>query len=167
MQAGIAIEDRLKKRLAELFDRYGRETTELAYLLTGDRDLAQDVSQEAFVRLFGRFAHLRNPEATRSYLRRTVVNQVRSHFRRRRTERRYLEAQPPPLAVEEPALAEGNETLALFHSLPTNQRAAVLLRFYFDLSEQQTAQILDVTPKAVNGLVRRGLNSLRGMSDDE
>ena len=50
-------------RLAELFIRHGHDAIRLAYLLTGDRLLAEDLVQEAFVRLAGRFADLRDPDA--------------------------------------------------------------------------------------------------------
>ena len=63
----------------------------LAYLLTGDRYLAEDLVQEAFVRVAGRFRHLRDAGAFEGYLRRTVVNLFTSQLRRRRVERAYLE----------------------------------------------------------------------------
>src|SRR5437588_903733 len=78
-------------RLAELYVRHAAEATRLAYMLTGDRQLAEDLVQEAFVRLAGRLVHLRDPGAFDAYLRRTVVNLANSHFRRRKVERTYLE----------------------------------------------------------------------------
>src|SRR6266576_4362892 len=78
-------------RLAELYVRHAAEATRLAYLLTGDRQLAEDLVQDAFVKLAGRLVHLRDPGAFHAYLRRTVVNLSNSHFRRRKVERAYLE----------------------------------------------------------------------------
>src|SRR5204862_4558039 len=78
-------------RLAELYVRHSAEATRLAYMLTGDRALAEDLAQDAFVRLAGRLVHLRDPGAFHAYLRRTVVNLSNSHFRRRKVERAYLE----------------------------------------------------------------------------
>lgn len=78
-------------RLAALYEAHAPEAARLAYLLTGDRALAEDVVHQAFVRLLGRFRDLRHPEAFRAYLRTTVVNMTRSHFRRRRVERAYVE----------------------------------------------------------------------------
>src|SRR5205085_4399679 len=77
-------------RLGELYVRHADDAVRLAYLLTGDRALAEDVVQDAFVRLAGRLVHLRDPAAFPAYLRRTVVNLTNSHFRRKRVERSYL-----------------------------------------------------------------------------
>src|SRR5881397_754394 len=79
-----------KAGLDELYARHAAEAESLAYLLTGDPYLAEDVAQEAFIRLAGRFRHLRNPDAFGAYLRKTVVNLCRAHFRRARVERAYL-----------------------------------------------------------------------------
>src|SRR5438045_7060440 len=78
-------------RLGELYLRHADSAVRLAYLLTGDHALAEDLVQDAFVRLAGRLVHLRDPGAFEAYLRRTVVNLSHSHFRRRKVERVYLE----------------------------------------------------------------------------
>src|SRR5213080_2978600 len=78
-------------RLGELYLRHADAAVRLAYLLTGDRALAEDLVQDAFVRLAGRLVHLRDPGAFDAYLRQTVVNLSRSHFRRKKVERAYLE----------------------------------------------------------------------------
>src|ERR687887_372587 len=78
-------------RLGELYLRHADGAVRLAYLLTGDMALAEDLVQDAFVRLAGRLVHLRDPGAFDAYLRKTVVNLSRSHFRRRRVERAYVE----------------------------------------------------------------------------
>src|SRR5213082_131880 len=78
-------------RLGELYLQHADDAVRLAYLLTGDRQLAEDLVQDAFVRLAGRLVHLRDPGAFDAYLRRTVVNLSNSHFRRRKVERSYLE----------------------------------------------------------------------------
>src|SRR5919108_928004 len=77
-------------RLGELYLRHADEAVRLAYLLTGDRALAEDIVQDAFVRLAGRLVHLRDQSAFPAYLRRTVVNLANSHYRRKRVERAYL-----------------------------------------------------------------------------
>src|SRR2546425_13079151 len=85
-------------RLGALYVTHAPDALRLGYLLTGDRTLAEDLAQEAFVRMFGRFRDLRNPDAFGAYLRKTVVNLSRSHFRRVRVERAYVqrEAGAPP-----------------------------------------------------------------------
>src|SRR5262249_34739970 len=74
-------------RLEVLYLRHGPEALKLAYLLTGDRELSEDIAQEAFVRVARRLTGLRNADSFRWYLRRTVVNLANSHLRRRRVER--------------------------------------------------------------------------------
>src|SRR5688572_9647169 len=77
--------------LGDLYVLHAPEGIRLAFLLTGDRTLAEDLVQEAFARLVGRLRHLRDPYAFGAYLRRTIVNLATSHFRRRRVERAYLD----------------------------------------------------------------------------
>ena len=59
-----------RSRLAEVYVRHAPEGIRLAYLLTGDRALAEDLVQEAFVRFVGRLQFVRNPDAFEAYLRR-------------------------------------------------------------------------------------------------
>ncbi|HXJ66849.1 MAG TPA: sigma factor, partial [Actinomycetota bacterium] len=76
--------------LEQLYVRHADRAIRVAYLLTGDRALAEDLVQEAFLKLAGRFLHVRNAAAFESYLRRTVVNLANSHHRRLRSERTKL-----------------------------------------------------------------------------
>ena len=84
----------------------------LAYLLTGDRDVAEDLVQDAFVRLSGRFVHLRDPRAFPAYLQRTIVNLARSRLRRLRVERSYVRSQAPPARGADPPEIEEADRLA-------------------------------------------------------
>jgi RNA polymerase sigma-70 factor (sigma-E family) len=158
-------------RLGELYLRYADDATRLAYLLTGDRALAEDLAQDAFVRLAGRLAHLRDEGAFEAYLRRTVVNLSRSYYRRRKVERAYLERHPPATPNAEAPAADPGERDALWRALaalPQRQRAALVLRFYEDLSERQIADVLRCPVGTVKSLVSRGLSTLRtGMESEE
>jgi RNA polymerase sigma-70 factor (sigma-E family) len=151
-------------RLAELYARHAGDAVRLAFLLTGDRALAEDLAQEAFVRLAGRFRDLRNPAAFPWYLRRTVVNLTRSHFRRARVERAYLATRAGERAPahDPPEPGEREELWRALLELPERQRAAIVLRFYEDLSESQTAEILACPVGTVKSLVSRGMERLRG-----
>ncbi len=159
--------------LADLYGAYAPEAIRLAYLLTGDRFLAEDLVQDAFVRVTGRFQHLRKPESFEAYLRRTVVNLSRNHWRRRLVERKYLVRERSSKAPEWTAPPNTEEQDALWTALqrlPHRQRAAVALRYYEDLSEQQVADVLGCSAQAVKSLVARGMESLRAQietrSDD-
>jgi RNA polymerase sigma-70 factor (sigma-E family) len=150
-------------RLAELYARHAPDATRLAYLLTGDGALAQDLVQDAFIRLGGRLAHLRRPEAFEAYLRRTIVNLARMHFRRKRLERAWLRREAG--LRREPAQGPDPWTRSALRDallrLPQRQRTAVVLRFYLDLSERRTATLLGCRPGTAASLVSRALARLR------
>src|SRR5215211_4185241 len=132
-----------RSTLGDLYVRHAPEGIRLAFLLTGDRALAEDLVQDAFSRLIGRLRHLRDQGAFGAYLRRTIVNLATSHFRHRQVERAYLERLGGIHAVEASPNEELDEKMhqALLR-LPERQRAAMVLRFYEDLSDVQTAEIL-------------------------
>jgi RNA polymerase sigma-70 factor (sigma-E family) len=149
-------------RLGELYASNAPDAVRLAYLLTGDRALAEDLVHEAFVRLFGRFRDLRHPDAFGSYLRTTVVNLARSHFRRRRVERDYVDRAGSEQEVAQEADFEGREAMwRALQGLRPRQRAAIVLRYYEDLTEAQTAEVLGCAVGTVKSLVSRGLDELR------
>ena len=150
-------------RLAELYTRHAAEAIRLAYFLTGDRLLAEDLVQDAFVKLAGRLVHLRDPGAFDAYLRRTVVNLANSHFRRRQVEREYLRhsATEPAAVANAPDTDRRHELWTDLQRLPARQRAAIVLRIYEDLPEARVAEILGCRPGTVRSLVSRGLAQLR------
>jgi RNA polymerase sigma-70 factor (sigma-E family) len=153
---------RIARRLAELYAQHGPGAARLAYLLTGDHGTAEDLVQEAFVRVFGRFRDLRDPGSFEWYLRRTIVNLSNSHFRRLRTEREYLRRRrvEPPLPSM-PDVEARDEMWQVLQRLPQRQRAAIVLRFYEDLSEAATAEVLGCPVGTLKSLVSRGLARLR------
>jgi RNA polymerase sigma-70 factor (sigma-E family) len=154
-------------RLGELYREHAEQAMRLAYLLTGDRVLAEDLVQEAFVRVAGRFAHLRDPDAFGAYLRRSVVNLANSHFRRRRVERAYLSRATSDSSIGAgigPAGPSVEDRDQLWHALgrlPQRQRAAIVLRYYEDLSEARIAELLRCRPGTVKSLLSRGLEAMR------
>jgi len=153
-------------KLAELYVRYADGAVRLAYLTTGDLALAEDLVQDAFVRLAGRLVHLRDPGAFEAYLRRTVVNLSRSHFRRKKVERAYLARAGEAIELRDGVLAGGSieDRDALWQALQqlsSRQRVAIVLRFYEDLPEREIAEILKCRPGTVKSLVSRGLETMR------
>jgi RNA polymerase sigma-70 factor (sigma-E family) len=130
------------------------EMVRLAALLTGSSEIAQDLVQDAFVRLHGQWSRVHEP---RAYLRRAVVNACHSHHRRRRVERRYASTAD---AVANATL-EANELADALDALPHRQRAAIVLRFYADLSDIDIAAALRCRPGTVASLIHRGLEQLR------
>jgi RNA polymerase sigma-70 factor (sigma-E family) len=160
----MALEKRRPPRLAVLYAEHAPAAARLAYLLVGDRHLAEDIVQEAFVRVAGRLWALRDPGAFNAYLRRTVLNLARGHMRKKERERRYLDQwahsgrrpqeDPPDSAVRD-------ELDRALGRLTMRQRTALVLRYYEDLSERQTAELLGCPVGTVKSLVARGLEALR------
>jgi RNA polymerase sigma-70 factor (sigma-E family) len=154
-------------RLEELYRTHGRDALRLAYLLTGDRALAEDLAQDAFVKVFGRFHDLRNRDAFWWYLRRTIVNLSKSHFRRRRVERAWLARQHVDETHADPDVDERERLRVALRSLRPEQRAAIVLRYFEDLSEADTAQALGVAVGTVKSMVSRGMERLRKELEDD
>lgn len=163
MGTDIVVTQRFRAGFFELYEAHADRAKRLAYLLTGDAELAEDLVQEAFVKLAGTFRGLRRPEAFGAYLRTTIVNLTRSHFRHLRSERSYLERERarPARHVEQPDVASRTDLRSALAALPYRQRAAVVLRYYEDLSERQAADTLGLSLPALKSLVNRGMENLR------
>lgn len=157
------------KGLAELYERNAPGAIRLAYLITSDPDLAQDIAQEAFVRVAGRFAHLRSPDAFDSYLRRTVVNLCNSHFRHQRVVRAALdrEGNLATRMIDDPDVGLREELRSALRHLPARQRTALVLHYYEDLSEEQLADAMRCSISAARALVSRGKQTLRTLIGSE
>jgi RNA polymerase sigma-70 factor (sigma-E family) len=157
------------KDLRALYELHAAEAGRLAYMLTGDRHLAEDVVHEAFIRAGVRLAHLRKADSFPAYLRRAIVNLCRSHWRRESVRRAFLQRAEPPVPVHQPDLAQRSEVTAALQRLSSRQRTAVVLRYYEDLTEEQTADMLGCSTAAVKSLLHRAKSALReelGGADD-
>ena len=150
-------------RIAEAYAAYAPGALRAAYFLVGDREVAHDLVQDAFVRIMGRFGSTRQPEKFQAYLNRTLVNLSRSYLRRRGLERRFLQVMPAD-AVTDPA--RDDEMWQALRDLPHRQCTALVLRYYMDLSEQQAADAMGCSERALNSLVTRGLSNLRRQLGD-
>lgn len=142
-------------RLGELYRLHAPAGKRLAYLLTGDAHLAEDLVQEAFVRMAGRLMHLRREEAFPGYMRTTIVNLARGHFRKRKAEPEMIEA------ASTPAYEESESLRRALLALPYRQRAALVLRYYLDLPDEETATVLGCARATVRSLIARGAEALR------
>ena len=149
-------------RLAGLYEAHVGRAIALATLLTGDRAIAEDIAHDAFLRVAGRFRDLRDPGAFGPYLRTTVVNMCRARVRRLERERVLLRSQTRPDAIEPDTRAEDrDEVWSFIVALPYRQRAALVLRYWEDLSEEEIGQALRCSPRAVNALLSRARAALR------
>lgn len=154
-------------RLADLFRAESARAVRLAYLLTGERQLAEDLAQEAFLRVASRLRAV-DPDAFAAYYRRTLVNLVRSHYRHTRVRRRYADrieadARRAREAAEQASSPDERDDRLwnALSALPSGQREAIVCRYYLDMSEQQTAETLGVRPGTVKSATSRGLQALR------
>lgn len=144
-------------RLEALYRREQRDLVRLAHLLLGDGARAEELVQDAFVRLL---PHLEGNASPGGYLRTIVVNLCRDEQRRAVRARRHLDARPvsaPPPGIPERSTA----VWMALQGLPARQREALSLRFYADLPTDDIARILDVRPATVRSLVHRGLATLK------
>lgn len=155
-----------RARFEELYAAQSADALRVAFLLVGDSFHAEDIVQEAFVRVLGRFGDVRKPDALRTYLLRTVVNLSKNHFRRRALEVRHLHDTDALTGLPSLSAPESRQDLlTALRRLPERQRAAVVLRYCEDFSLQQTADVLGTSAKAIKSLVTRGLKSLREARD--
>jgi RNA polymerase sigma-70 factor (sigma-E family) len=151
----------LSSVIADLYRAQMPAATRLAYLLTGDRAAAEDVAQDAFLRAASRLGSLRDEAAFPAYLHRAVVNGARNRARRLSLERRHAVTAPDVAPYALPDLATRDGLWHALQRLPHRQRAALVLRFYLDLSEAEVAARLGCRPGTVKSAVARGLAALR------
>lgn len=164
MDAEVVLDGVRADRMQRLYARFAPRAGRVAYLLTGDHDLAEDLAQEAFVRAFARIKRLRDPNAFGSYMTAVVVNLTRKHWRKLSHERAYLAREAPAQTrrhVEMPDVAARDDLLTALRKLPYEQRAAIVLRFFEDLTEREAAAVLGCRPGTVKSRVSRGLEALR------
>lgn len=140
--------------VADLFAAEYAGMVRLAHLMTGSNEAAEELVQESFVKVMHRWHAVRDPGG---YLRTTVVNACRSWHRRRMVEQRHGSAQARPEARRDAP----HEMADALEALSPRQRAAVVLRYYADLSEPEIAEALGCRRGTVKSLLHRGLATLR------
>ena len=133
-----------------------------AYLMVGDHQLAQDLLQEALVKTLIAWPRLRDQANVDAYTRRIIVTTSIS-WRRRRSFHERPSAALPERATPDPADAAvtHDAVVAALLTVPPRQRAAIVLRYYSDLTEAQTAEALGCSVGAVKSQVAAGLRRLR------
>ena len=150
----------------EDFEQYvaGRSPALLrtAYLLSGDRQDAEDLVQTALARVWLAWPRIREPAALDAYVRRTLVNTHRSIWRLRRVPEVLTDTVPEPRGAGTGGTADLHDVLwAALADLPRQQRATLVLRYYEDLSESETARALGISVGSVKSNASRGLARLR------
>ncbi|MFG3699502.1 SigE family RNA polymerase sigma factor [Micromonospora sp. NPDC047620] len=133
-----------------------------AYLLSGDWATAEDLLQTALTKTYLAWKRLGGIEAIEPYARRVMVNTSTSWWRRRWHGERPTEVLPERAAVDEIEHQLDRDLLwRHLSALPTRQRAVLVLRYYEDMSEAQTAALLGISPGTVKSQTSRALGTLR------
>jgi RNA polymerase sigma factor (sigma-70 family) len=161
------LRSRRPETLAELLRAHGREIEAVAYLILRDRGLAEDVAMETMLTAFEKAGSIRDETALRAWLLRVATNKAVSS---RRSAVRIVDL---ALVSDHPAsgdiATESTERLALLEgvaALPLQMRAAVVLRYYADLSVESVATALGKSPNTIKAQLQTALDRLR-LSLDE
>lgn len=153
------------------FDAFVRQSTpqllRLAFRLTGQREAAEDLLQLAYVRVAGRWSRAR--DSPFAYTRQVLVNLSTDRWRQRsrRPEEVNLEGVPAIAAAAVADLGERDELLRALRALPPRQRTVLVLRYWEDLSVEQTAALLGCTAGTVKSSSSKGLARLRDVLQTE
>lgn len=135
-----------------------------AWMLSGDRHVAEDLVQETLVRIYLKWAAAATQPA--AYARRTLANLYIDRWRRGRRE--VLVDHAPE--SHEPRRGPDGETVDLVRALrrlSPRERACVVMRHYLDMSENQTAEALQISVGSVKAYTSRGLSGLRSCLTEE
>ncbi|RZS37462.1 RNA polymerase sigma-70 factor (sigma-E family) [Herbihabitans rhizosphaerae] len=156
------------------FEQFARQRlpglVRFAAALTGDRELAQDLVQDALAKAHRRWSVVRAADHPDLYLRRMVVNGYLS-WRRRWYQRTVEPASDSGVLdrgrVDDPAgrVADADQIATLLTKLTKPQRVAIVLRFFEERTDEEIAEVLGCAPATVRSHVHRGLRALRVRAD--
>jgi RNA polymerase sigma-70 factor (sigma-E family) len=138
-----------------------------AYLLTGDRHTAEDLVQVAFAKLYLSWDKVQRRELVDGYVRRILVNEHTSLWRRAFKRREVVsEAVPETLSNDRTDDGESAALWAFVQTLPRRQRAVIVLRYYEDLTEAEIADVLGISVGTVKSQASRALTAMRSRVHD-
>lgn len=132
-----------------------------AYLLTGDRHHAEDLAQATLVRAFQGWNRVRTSDSPDAYVHRIMVRCNASRFRKRRVAEQLGELPERGTSDAAEQVAQRRALVAALQDLPKKQRAIVVLRFWSDLTERETAEVVGCSVGAVKSQTHRALAKLR------
>jgi len=162
----LAVGDRSPAVEFEVFVRdSARALATTAYLLVGERHRAEELTQQAFERVWRAWPRARQDPLP--YARRVLVNLRVDHWRRRRREHLVEVVPERAHAAGDDAVVLRDELVRALMTLPPRQRRIVVLRHLLDLSVEQVSAELGVTPGTVKASASRGLAALRVVLGEE
>jgi RNA polymerase sigma-70 factor (sigma-E family) len=159
-----------RAEFAEFAHARSRALQRAAYLMVGDAQLAQDLVQEALTKTYVAWPRLRDPRNAEAYCRKAITTTAISWFRRKGwNNERPTETLPDAVGgtAHDESLAERDAVWQAVKQLPPRQRAALVLRFYEDLTEAQTAEAMGCAVGTVKSQVSAGLAKLRQRLGDQ
>lgn len=147
---------------------HGAGLLRTACLLTGDRSRGEDLAQTALARTYAHWGKVRRADDPLAYVRRLLVNSHLSWLRLLTNTEQVVESVPDrgDGADLQAAHADAEELRAALRELSPRVRTAVVLRYFDDLSEAETARVMGCSASTVNNHVGRGLAVLRGLLAD-
>ena len=150
------------REVTALYEAHALSLTRLAYVMLGDRPAAEDVVQEAFLGLYKRWSKLRDTASAPGYLRISVLNGCRMVLRSRARRDDRAAGELPWESAEAAALVseEYRHLLLAIRALPPRQREALVLRYYLDLSEEETARSMGIGRGTVKSATSRAIAAL-------
>lgn len=154
----------LDEALADLVARSGDRLLRVAYQLTHDRAAAQDLVQDALLRVYGSLSRRGvEPGDYYAYLRRAVLNEYTRTRRLRASSEVVTDALPdrPGGELPEDRIADREQLWRALAALSPRQRAVLVLRYYEDLGDREIAAALGCREATVRSLASRGLAALR------
>ena len=162
---GVAVADPLSARDAD-FSSYmqARQSSLLrtAYLLTGDRYTAEDLVQTAFAKLYLSWEKVQSRDSVDAYVRRILVNEHNSLWRRAWKRREHATDELPERHhLDSYDGGARRELWDLVQTLPRKARAVVVLRYYEEMTEAETAEVLGISVGTVKSQTSRALAALR------
>jgi RNA polymerase sigma-70 factor (sigma-E family) len=153
----------------QLYAAHWRQLVRLSVLLVHDQAAAEDVVQDAFVAMHGKWSRLRDPDKALAYLRQAVVNRSRSALRHRVVVERHARmSSVSDVTVDGPTVggARRDAVKDALRQLTDRQREVLVLRYYLDWSEAQIADALGISLGAVKAHAHRGSAALRELLGD-
>lgn len=159
----------VRAEFAEFVEARSTALHRAAYLMVGDVTLAQDLVQEALTKTYVAWPRLRDPRNAEAYTRKAITTTAISWFRRKGwSHERSTETLPERPHADHSAQVERSVWLwECLQRLPVRQRAAIVLRYYEDLTEAQTAETMGCAVGTVKSQVSAGLAKLRTQLGDD
>ncbi|MBY8871597.1 SigE family RNA polymerase sigma factor [Micromonospora sp. PLK6-60] len=158
----MAARDPLEEEFREFVAARSPALLRTAYLLAGDWATAEDLLQTALTKTYLAWKRLGGIEAIEPYARRVLVNTSTSWWRRRWHGERPTDVLPERAGIDEIEQQLDRDVLwRHLTALPARQRAVLVLRFYEDMSEAQTAALLEISTGTVKSQTSRALATLR------